>query len=154
MKFTNEGTGFINILTKDIEPVNLHFTKEINIRMSCVDSKPVEAEIIINATDIDIIGFCKGLNRDIRIVAICPLCGELKCDCICEGNKGYEPLSNACITLREVDGSILKGHDGEYVQNINILQNDPNEKPLIVLARVKTEDGKVVRDGNPILEIL
>jgi hypothetical protein len=158
MFLTNDEKGNLILLNKEGKVFNYDSWLINGITLDLPDAAEnhlLSTRISLINTNVDVVGFCKGLNRNIRLVEICNVCGEIGKNCTCGKFKKSDPISNSIsISLREVDGSNFPREVIGYVKSASIKQDATDERPIISFWRYKVKNGVVDQNekGEPILE--
>jgi hypothetical protein len=104
--------------------------KSIKFSADSDQEVPLQAVIEVMLTTIDVIIPCEGLNQDIKVFNICPICGKKKIECLCK-------QSNFANT---VELCVRDEHDKAfgYVQSITIEQL--SSKPVIHIKKYEKDN--------------
>lgn len=146
MKINTDSNGDLQIYDNYDNLVNINYVKSIDIDFgSCSEVSIVEATIKLTLSAVDIKGFCKGLDKNLKVFSICPECGKKRNDC--EHSADTTPLLNQHIVVRDEENKALG-----YIQTIKIYQ-DEKTKPIISIKKYirneSTDKVEVDENGEP-----
>lgn len=112
--------------------------KSINFSSNIEGLSPLTVTIEVMLSAIDVTIPCEGLNQDIKVFTICPVCGKKKIECLC---KQSNFANNIELIVRDKNDKPFG-----YVQSIKIEQS--SSKSSCSIEKYELEGTKVKLDEN------